>query len=67
MINRDWVLGDIVWAIMGMAVVLGLVVLNEYVQRLSRIEEEDRQLKLAGSNPLNRHRSLLRVVGSDGA
>ena len=56
--DRDWALGDVVWAILGLAVVLGLVALNAYVQRLARIEEEERQLKLAGSDPLNRHRSV---------
>ena len=58
MADRDWALGDIVWAILGLVVVLGLVLLNAYVQRLARIEEEERQLKLAGSDPLNRHRSV---------
>ena len=55
--DSNWILGDIVWAIVGLAVVLGLVVLNAYVQRLSRIEEE-RRLGLPGSDPLNRHRSV---------
>ena len=58
MIDRNWALEDVVWAILGLVVVLGLGVLNAYVQRLSRIEEEERQLKLAGSDPLNRHRSV---------
>ena len=57
MADRDWALGDIVWAILGLAVVLGLVVLNAYVQRLARIEEEQR-IGLLGSDPLNRHRSV---------
>lgn len=56
--DRNWALEDVVWAILGLVVVLGLGVLNAYVQRLSRIEEEERQLKLAGSDPLNRHRSV---------
>ena len=58
MMDRDWALEDLEWTILGMVVILGLVVLNAYVQRLSRIAEEERQLKLAGSDPLNRHRSV---------
>ena len=58
MIDRNWALEDVVWAILGLVVVLGLGMLNAYVQRLSRIEEEERQLKLRGSDPLNRHRSV---------
>ena len=54
--DTDWVLGDMVWAILGAAVVLGLMVLNAYVQRLARIEEE-RRIGLLGSDPLNRQRS----------
>ena len=54
--DSDWVLGDMVWAIVGAAVVLGLMALNAYVQRLARIEEE-RRIGLLGSNPLNRQRS----------
>jgi len=54
--DTDWVLGDMVWAIVGVAVILGLMVLNAYVQRLARIEEEQ-QIGLLGSDPLNRQRS----------
>jgi len=54
--DTDWVLGDLVWAIVGVAVILGLMVLNAYVQRLARIEEEQR-IGLLGSDPLNRQRS----------
>jgi len=54
--DSDWVLGDMVWAIVGAAVVLGLMMLNAYVQRLARIEEE-RRIGLLGSDPLNRQRS----------
>lgn len=54
--DTDWVLGDMVWAIVGVAVVLGLMVLNAYVQRLARLEEEQR-IGLLGSDPLNRQRS----------
>ena len=54
--DTDWVLGDMVWAIIGGAVVIGLMVLNAYVQRLARIEEAQR-IQLLGSNPLNRQRS----------
>ena len=54
--DTDWVLGDMVWFIVGVAVVLGLMVLNAYVQRLARMEEEQR-IGLLGSDPLNRQRS----------
>jgi len=57
MADRDWALGDLVWAILGVAVVLGLMALNAYVQRLARIEE-DRRIGLLGSEPLNRPRSV---------
>ena len=57
MADRDWALGDIVWALLGLAVVLGLIALNAYVQRLARIEDE-RQLRLPISDPLSRHRSV---------
>ena len=54
--DTDWVLGDMVWFIVGLAVVIGLMVLNAYVQRLARIEEE-RRIGLLSSDPLNRQRS----------
>jgi hypothetical protein len=57
MADRDWALGDLVWAILGLAVVLGLMALNAYVQRLARIEEE-RRIGLLGSEPLHPHRSV---------
>ena len=49
--DTDWVLGDLVWAVMGLAVIIGLMLLNAYVQRLARIEELQR-IEL-----LNRQRS----------
>ena len=54
--DNDWVLGDMGWAIVVVAVVLGLMALNAYVQRLARIEEAER-IRLMGSDPLNRQRS----------
>ena len=54
--DGDWVLGDMVWAIVGLAVVLGLMALNSYVQRIARIEEAER-IRLLGSDPRNRERS----------
>jgi uncharacterized membrane protein len=54
--DTDWVLGDMVWFIVGAAVILGLMALNAYVQRLARIEEAER-IRLLGSDPLNRQRS----------
>ena len=56
--DTDWVLGDMVWAIIGAAVILGLMALNMYFQRVFRIEEEEEQrIGLLGSDPLNRQRS----------
>ena len=55
--DTDWVLGDMVWAIVGAAVILGLMVLNAYVQRVNRIEEEEDRIRLLGSDPLNLQRS----------
>ena len=54
--DSDWVLGDMAWVVLGGTVVLGLLMLNAYVQRLARIEEEQR-IGLLGSDPLNRQRS----------
>jgi hypothetical protein len=55
--DTDWVLGDMVWAIIGAAVILGLMVLNAYFQRINRIEEEEDRIRLLGSDPVNRQRS----------
>jgi mannose/fructose/N-acetylgalactosamine-specific phosphotransferase system component IID len=56
--DTDWVLGDMVWAIVAAVVILGLMVLNAYAQRVVRIEEEEEQrIGLLGSDPLNRQRS----------
>jgi hypothetical protein len=55
--DTDWVLGDMVWTIIGAAVILGLVALNVYFQRINRIEEEEDRIRLLGSDPLNRQRS----------
>jgi hypothetical protein len=57
--DTDWVLGDMVWAIIGAAVILGLMVLNAYFQRVNRIEEEEYRIGLLGSDPLNRQRSAV--------
>ena len=54
--DGDWVLGDMGWAIVVLAVVLGLMALNAYFQRIARIEEA-RRIGLLGSDPLNRQRS----------
>ena len=54
--TSNWVLGDMAWAIIGGAVILVLLVLNAYVQRLARIEEEQR-IGLLASERLNRERS----------
>jgi hypothetical protein len=55
--DTDWVLGDMVWAIVVAVVILGLMVLNAYFQRINRIEEEEDRIRLLGSDPLNRQRS----------
>ena len=55
--DTDWVLGDMVWAVIGAAVVLGLMALNAYFQRINRIEEDEDRIRLLGSDPLNRQRS----------
>lgn len=56
--DTDWVLGDMVWAIVVAAAVLGLMLLNAYFQRVFRIEEEEEQrIGLLGSDPLNRQKS----------
>ena len=54
--TSNWVLGDMAWVIIGGAVILGLLALNAYVQRIARIEEEQR-IRLLASEPLNRARS----------
>lgn len=57
--DTDWVLGDMVWAIVVAAAVLGLMLLNAYFQRVFRIEEEEEEQRigLLGSDPLNRQKS----------
>jgi hypothetical protein len=55
--DTDWVLGDMVWAIIGVAVILGLMALNVYFQRINRIEEEEDRIRLLGYDPLNRQRT----------
>ncbi|MCG3770619.1 MAG: hypothetical protein JW384_01769 [Nitrosomonadaceae bacterium] len=54
--TSNWVLGDMAWVLIGGAVVLGLLVLNAYVQRQARIDEEQR-IALLASERLNRERS----------
>jgi hypothetical protein len=54
--TSNWVLGDMSWVIIGGTVILGLLVLNAYVQRQARIEEEQR-IGLLASERLNRERS----------
>jgi hypothetical protein len=53
MADRDWALGDLVWAILGIGIVLGLMALNAYIQKLAR-DEEERRIALVGSDPLKR-------------
>ncbi len=54
--DPDWVLGDMAWFVLGGAVVLGLLMLNAYVQRIARSEEDERIARLA-SERLNQERS----------
>ena len=53
------IVGNIVWAIIGASVILGLMALNMYFQRINRIEEEEDRIRLLGSDPLNRQRSAV--------
>lgn len=53
--DPDWVLGDLAWFVLGGTVVIGLVMLNAYVQRIARIEE-DQRIALLASERLNRER-----------
>lgn len=54
--DSDWVLGDLAWVVLGGSVVIGLVMLNAYVQRIARIEE-DQRIALLASERLNQERS----------
>lgn len=53
--DPDWVLGDLAWFVLGGTVVIGLVMLNAYVQRIARIEE-DQRIALLASERLDRER-----------
>ena len=52
---KDW-LGNIVLSIAGGAVIIGLMMLNAYIQRIARSEEEQRIERLS-SERLKRERS----------
>ena len=54
--DSDWVLGDLAWVVLGGTVVIGLVMLNAYFQRIARIEEAQR-IELLAVERLNRERS----------
>jgi len=54
--DTDWVLGDMAWFVLGGTIVLGLFMLNAYVQRIARSEEDERIARLA-SERLNQERS----------
>lgn len=54
--DSDWVLGDMAWVVLGGTVVLGLLMLNAYFQRIARSEEDERIARLA-SERLNQERS----------
>jgi len=53
--DTDWVLGDMAWVVLGGTVVLGLLMLNAYFQRIARSEEDERIARLA-SERLNQER-----------
>ncbi len=53
--TSNWVLGDMAWVLIGGGVILVLLVLNAYVQRIARIEEEQR-IELLRSDRLNQER-----------
>jgi uncharacterized membrane protein len=48
--DPDWVLGDMAWVVLVGTVVLGLLVLNSYVQRIARSEEHQRIERLSAEN-----------------
>ena len=54
--DTDCVLGDMAWVVLGGTVVLGLLMLNAYFQRIARSEEYERIARLA-SERLNQERS----------
>lgn len=54
--DPDWVLGDMAWFVLGGTVIIGLLMLNAYVQRIARSEEDERIARLA-SERLNLERS----------
>ena len=54
--DSDWVLGDMAWVVLGGTVVIGLLMLNAYFQRIARSEEDERIARLA-SERLNQERS----------
>jgi len=54
--DPDWVLGDVAWFVLGGTIVIGLLMLNAYVQRIARSEEDERIARLA-SERLNLERS----------
>ena len=54
--DPDWVLGDLAWFVLGGTIVIGLLMLNAYFQRIARSEEDERIARLA-SERLNRERS----------
>ncbi|HEU0068646.1 MAG TPA: hypothetical protein VFQ26_05200 [Nitrospiraceae bacterium] len=53
--DPDWVLGDLAWFVLGGTVVIGLLMLNAYFQRIARSEEDERIARLA-SERLNQER-----------
>ena len=53
--DPDWVLGDLAWFLLVGTVVIGLLMLNAYFQRIARSEEDERIARLA-SERLNQER-----------
>ena len=54
--DTDWVLGDMAWFVLGGTIVIGLLMLNAYFQRIARSEDYERMARLA-SERLKQERS----------
>jgi hypothetical protein len=48
--TSNWVLGDMAWVVIGGTVVVGLLMLNAYFQRIARMEDLQRIERLSLEN-----------------
>ena len=48
--TSNWVLGDMAWVVIGGGVVVGLLMLNAYFQRIARMEDLERIERLSLEN-----------------